>query len=35
MQDTKIDEKDHRSVRKGEWVKASLKKVEELRSHCR
>ena len=29
--DTKIDEKDHRSVRKGEWVKASLKKVEQLR----
>ena len=29
--DTKIDEKDHRSVRKGEWVKASLVKVEELR----
>ena len=29
--DTKIDEKDHRSVRKGEWIKASLKKVEELR----
>ena len=28
---TKIDEKDHRSVRKGEWIKASLKKVEELR----
>ena len=28
--DTKIDEKDHRSVRKGEWIKASLKKVEEL-----
>ena len=25
---TKIDEKDHRSVRKGEWIKASLKKVE-------
>ena len=30
--DTKIDEKDHRSVRKGEWIKASLKKVEQLRS---
>lgn len=29
--DTKIDEKDHRSVRKGEWVKASLGKVEQLR----
>ena len=29
--DTKIDEKDHRSVRKGEWIKASLKKVEMLR----
>ena len=29
--DTKVDEKDHRSVRKGEWIKASLKKVEELR----
>jgi len=29
--DTKIDEKDHRSVRKGEWIKASLRKVEELR----
>ena len=29
--DTKIDEKDHRSVRKGEWIKASLKKVELLR----
>ena len=29
--DTKIDEKDHRSVRKGEWIKASLKKVEQLR----
>ena len=28
---TKIDEKDHRSVRKGEWIKASLKKVEELK----
>jgi len=28
--DTKIDEKDHRSVRKGEWIKASLKKVEQL-----
>ncbi len=29
--DTKIDEKDHRSVRKGQWIKASLKKVEQLR----
>lgn len=29
--DTKIDEKDHRSVRKGEWIKASLDKVEQLR----
>ena len=29
--DTKINEKDHRSVRKGEWIKAALKKVEELR----
>ena len=28
---TKIDEKDHRSVRKGEWIKASLQKVETLR----
>ena len=28
--DTKIDEKDHRSVRKGEWIKASLDKVEQL-----
>ena len=28
---TKIDEKDHRSVRKGEWIKASLKKVEQIR----
>lgn len=27
---TKIDEKDHRSVRKGEWIRASLKKVEQL-----
>jgi len=24
-------EKDHRSVRKGEWIKASLEKVEQLR----
>lgn len=29
--DTKIDEKDHRSVRRGEWVKEALKKVEQLR----
>ena len=29
--DTKIDEKDHRSVRKGEWIKDSLEKVEQLR----
>ena len=29
--DTKIDEKDHRSVRKGEWIKASLQKVEQIR----
>lgn len=29
--ETKIDEKDHRSVRKGEWIKASLQKVEQLR----
>ncbi|MEK6834218.1 MAG: aldo/keto reductase, partial [Thermoproteota archaeon] len=29
--DTKIDEKDHRSVRKGEWIQESLKKVEQLR----
>ena len=29
--DTKIDEKDHRSVRKGEWIKDSLNKVEQLR----
>ena len=28
--DTKIDEKDHRSVRKGEWIKASLTKVKQL-----
>lgn len=30
-ENTKIDEKDHRSVRKGEWIRASLKKVEHLR----
>jgi len=29
--DTKIDEKDHRSVRKGEWIKESLEKVEQLK----
>ena len=29
---TKIDEKDHRSVRKGEWIKGSLEKVEQLKS---
>ncbi|MDC0605638.1 aldo/keto reductase [Nitrosopumilus sp.] len=29
--ETKIDEKDHRSVRKGEWIKASLAKVEVLK----
>lgn len=29
--DTKIDEKDHRSVRRGEWIKAALDKVEQLR----
>jgi aryl-alcohol dehydrogenase-like predicted oxidoreductase len=29
--DTKIDEKDHRSVRRGEWVKSALEKVEQLR----
>ena len=29
--DTKIDENDHRSVRKREWIKASLEKVEQLR----
>jgi len=28
--DTKISEKDHRSVRSGEWVKGSLAKVEQL-----
>ena len=30
-ENTKIDPKDHRSVRKGEWIQASLKKVEQLR----
>ena len=29
--ETKLDEKDHRSVRKGEWIKASLEKVEKLK----
>jgi aryl-alcohol dehydrogenase-like predicted oxidoreductase len=29
--DTKIDEKDHRSVRRGEWIKSALAKVEQLR----
>ncbi|MCG3779290.1 MAG: aldo/keto reductase [Candidatus Nitrosopumilus limneticus] len=29
--ETKIDEKDHRSVRKGEWIKESLEKVEMLK----
>ncbi len=29
--DTKIDEKDHRSVRRGEWVKSALAKVEQLK----
>ena len=28
--DTKIDEKDHRSVRKGEWIRESLDKVKQL-----
>jgi aryl-alcohol dehydrogenase-like predicted oxidoreductase len=28
--DTKISEKDHRSVRSGDWVKESLKKVDQL-----
>lgn len=28
---TKIDEKDHRSVRKGEWIRSALAKVEQLR----
>ena len=28
---TKIDENDHRSVRKGEWIRAAIKKVEQLR----
>lgn len=29
--DTKIDEKDHRSVRKGQWIGEALQKVEQLR----
>jgi len=29
--DTKVDDNDHRSVRKREWLKASLKKVEQLK----
>ncbi|MCY4491904.1 MAG: aldo/keto reductase [Thaumarchaeota archaeon] len=29
--DTKIDEKDHRSVRKREWIKSALEKVEQLK----
>ncbi len=29
--ETKIDQKDHRSVRKGEWIKSALNKVEQLR----
>ena len=28
--DTKISEKDHRSVRTGDWIKQSLKKIEQL-----
>ncbi len=28
--ETKIDEEDHRAFRKNEWIKASLKKVEQL-----
>lgn len=28
---TKISEKDHRSVRRGEWIRSALKKVEQLR----
>ncbi len=28
---TKIDENDHRSVRKGEWIKEAIKKVEQLK----
>lgn len=29
--DTKIDEKDHRSVRRGEWIRSALDKVEQIR----
>ena len=29
--DTKIDENDHRAVRKREWIKSALEKVEQLR----
>jgi aryl-alcohol dehydrogenase-like predicted oxidoreductase len=28
--DTKVSEKDHRSVRSGDWIKESLKKVDQL-----
>jgi aryl-alcohol dehydrogenase-like predicted oxidoreductase len=28
--DTKVNEKDHRSVRSGDWIKESLKKVDQL-----
>lgn len=30
-ENTKIDENDHRSVRKGEWIKSAIKKVGQLR----
>jgi len=30
-ENTKIDEKDHRSVRKGQWIRSALKKVEQLK----
>jgi aryl-alcohol dehydrogenase-like predicted oxidoreductase len=30
-ENTKIDEKDHRSVRKGEWIRSAINKVEQLR----
>ena len=33
--DTVIDAKDHRSVRKGEWIKSALGKVEQLRPIAR
>ena len=29
--DTKFDDNDHRSVRKREWLKASLEKVEQFK----